>query len=297
MRDARVSARPAGQRAILACDIVAFGARRGHVQRYLREQLYSRTRAALDSTGIPFDECYHEDRGDGLFLVPPPRSSVEGLVTSTVDRLEDEIRRQHDLARPGARLRLRVALDFGLILSDEYGVLGDTVIRAFRLLDAPLFKRRVQQSGARLSVILSDRLYEDVVRPDLGGPDPSDYERLRIRSKETRTRAWVRLLGVPPDRAPRSGVAFEDVSAVAAHLLGASPLDTAEGRDALVAALPFDLRAVILRQPDAMMDAYCILRPCVDDDRGRSALLYALGGLSLPHPAFDDLQEAISELP
>ncbi|WUI02901.1 hypothetical protein OHR68_14190 [Spirillospora sp. NBC_00431] len=297
MRDARISARPAGQRAILACDIVAFGARRALVQRYLREQLYTRTRAALDSTGIPFDECYHEDRGDGLFLVPPPGFPVEGLVTGTVERLGEEIRRQHDVARPGARLRLRVALDFGQIQPDEYGVLGDAVIRAFRLLDAPLFKRRVQESRARLSVILSDRLHADVVRPDLGGSDPSDYERLRIKSKETRTWGWVRLLGVPPGRAPRPGIAFEDVSAVAARLLGASPLDTAEGRDALVAALPDGLRTLIQRRPEPMMDAYCILRPCVDDTRGRSALLHALGGLPLHPPAFDELQDAISELP
>lgn len=217
-------------------------------------------------------------------------------MAATVDRLGDEIRRQHDMARPDAQLRLRVALDFGHVLSDEYGVLGDAVIQTFRLLDAPLFKRRVQQSGARLSVILSDRLYADVVRPDLGHSDPSEYERLRIRSKETRTRAWIRLLGVPPVRAPRPGIAFEDVSAVAARLLGATPLDTAEGRDALVAALPYGLRGLIQRQPDAMMDAYCILRPCVDDSSGRSALLRALGGLSLPASAFDDLQEAISEL-
>ncbi|MGH3243530.1 MAG: effector-associated domain 2-containing protein, partial [Spirillospora sp.] len=77
----------------------------------------------------------------------------------------------------------------------------------------------------------------------------------------------------------------------------APPLDTAEGRDALVAALPDGLRARIQRRPEAMMDAYCILRPCLDDTRGRSALLRALGGLPLPPTAFDDLQDAISELP
>ncbi|MGH3240039.1 MAG: hypothetical protein ACRDNL_06640, partial [Spirillospora sp.] len=214
MRDApisaaRISARPDGQRAIVTCDIVGFGARRGDVQRYLREQLYARTSAALDSTGIPFDECYHEDRGDGLLLVPPSRSSVEGLVTGTVERLGEEIRRQHKVARPGARMRLRVALDFGHVQPDHYGVHGGAVIRAFRLLDAPLFKRRVQESRARLSVILSDRLYADVVGPDMGGSDPSEYERLRIRSKETKTWAWVRLFGVPPGRAAGPGLAFE----------------------------------------------------------------------------------------
>lgn len=293
----QISTRPAGRHAILACDIVAFSGRRGHVQRYLRAELYSRTRVALDAAGIPFDDCYHEDRGDGFFLIPPSGSSVEGLVTGAVDRLGEEIRRQHDVARPGARMRLRVALNFGQVHSDDYGVLGDAVIRTFRLLDAPVFKQRVQQSGARLSVILSDRLYEDVVRPDLGGSDPSEYERLRIESKETRTRAWVRLLGVPPGGAPRPGIAFEDVSAIVERLLSTAPLDTAEGRDALVAALPKGLRTVIQRQPDAMMDAYCILRPCVDGTRGRSALLRALGALPLPPPAFTDLQVAISELP
>lgn len=293
----RISARPAGRRAILACDIVAFGGRRGHVQRYLRAELYARTRVALDSAGIPFDDCYHEDRGDGIFLIPPSGSSVDGLLTGMVDRLGEEIRRQHDVARPGARLRLRVALDFGQVHSDDHGVLGDAVIRTFRLLDAPLFKQRVQQSGARLSVILSDRLYEDVVRPDLGGSDPSGYERLRIVSKETRTRAWVRFLGVPPGGGARRSIAFEDVSAIAGRLLGAAPLGTAEGRDALVAALPERLRTLIQRCPEATTDAYCILRPCLDNARDRSALLHALDALPLSPAALSDLQLAISELP
>ena len=38
----------------------------------MRSGLYGSLRAAFVRSGIPWDLCYHEDRGDGVLILVPP---------------------------------------------------------------------------------------------------------------------------------------------------------------------------------------------------------------------------------
>ncbi|TDB86948.1 hypothetical protein E1264_16220 [Actinomadura sp. KC216] len=292
------SAHNAGIHPIFVCDIVAFGDRRSeNVQLYLRTELYSRLGRAFGNSGIALDDCYYEDRGDGLLLVPHPDVSADALVASVVNDLDGEIRRQHDVARSDARMRLRVAVSSGHVRWDRYGVAGTAVIQAFRLLEAPAFKRLVRDSGARLGVVVSDRLYGDIIRPDVGRANPADYERLRVEIKEMSTWGWVRLLGVPATPSRRPEILPEVVLGLAELLLELPLGASRDGRTALVDALPGALSRQIAREPDATTDAYCVLRPCVETSTGVSALLDTLRNL-VPDPgALNSLEHALATLP
>jgi hypothetical protein len=256
-------------------------------------------RRALDNSGLTFEDCYHEDRGDGLLLLPDPRASLDAMVTSVVDDLNGEVRRQNQVAAPEARIQLRVAVHSGPVHFDRYGVTSRDMIHAFRLLDAPAFKRRVRESGARLGAIISSRLYDDVVRPDVGRADPADYQRLRVEIKETRTWAWLRLLGLPDQGPMRTNpeVVPEDVLTLAQRLLEL-PFTASRGRrTALVDALPDDLADRIRRETEPLMDAYCIVRPCVETAAGAAALLNALRRLSPGPGSLGRLDRDLADLP
>jgi hypothetical protein len=178
---------------VLAFDIVAFGDRRrdDDVQLYVRSRLYRILETAFAEVGLPRWRCHREDRGDGVLLVVPPPVSAELLVTPLADRVRAGLRRHNKLSSDAAQIRLRMALHAGHVHFDPYGVAGQTLVHAFRLLEAPAFKTAFAAMPCELGLVVSDRVYEDVIRhgPDL--IDPASYDAISVSVKETEARAWV----------------------------------------------------------------------------------------------------------
>lgn len=192
-RDPSVASSPA-LRAMAAVDIVSFGARErsDDIQLYLRESLYRILQSAFTSAGIPWEQCRLEDRGDGALIILPTTPSVL-LVDPMALELKALVRRHNRVSSTAAQLQLRVAVHAGLVHVDDFGLSGSAVTHLFRLLDAPVFRRAVHESGTEVGVIISDSFYDDAVLPGLGMLDPASYTPLRIRVKETRTRGWMSL--------------------------------------------------------------------------------------------------------
>ncbi|GAA2165008.1 hypothetical protein [Actinomadura napierensis] len=92
--------------------------------------------------------------------------------------------------------QLRLAVHTGQVHRDEHGVAGTALVHLFRLLDAPAVKKTAADTGADLTMVVSDRLYTDATESG-GLIDPAAYTPHRITSKETRTRAWI---WTPPTR-------------------------------------------------------------------------------------------------
>jgi hypothetical protein len=179
--------------AILAFDIVAFGDRRrdDDVQLYVRDGLYRILETAFEATGVPWRTCHREDRGDGVLVVVPPLVSTEPLVSPLADRVRAGLRRHNKLSSEAAQIRLRMVLHSGHVHFDQYGVAGHTLVHAFRLLEAPAFKTAFDATCGELGFVVSDRLYDDVIRHGPGLIDPDRYEAINVSLKETKTRAWM----------------------------------------------------------------------------------------------------------
>lgn len=193
-------ARPSGYRTIFVCDIVGFGRRKGRdrVQAHLRATLYAALENCFDESGIRFDACYREDRGDGVMIVLPAESDAALLVHPLVDRLRGEIRRANELASEIATMRLRVALHCGRMGSDDNGIVGTTVNHVFRLLDAPGFKKAMEESTADVAVLASAEFYAAVIQEGSGAIDPAEFRPLDVHVKETDGTAWIRVPGAAP---------------------------------------------------------------------------------------------------
>lgn len=183
--------------AVLAVDIAGFTRpdRDDDIRRYLHEKLYECLRKALNESGIPWDGCFWEDRGDGALIVVPPEFSFKALIDPFPEKLRILIRRHNHVSREAAAIQLRAAAHIGPVDHDGHGFVGTDVNFLFRMLDARPLKRLLASSGAELALVVSDYVYRSLVcrYPSLVHPDT--FRTVRFQTKNTRARAWTYLPG------------------------------------------------------------------------------------------------------
>ncbi|MEU4802565.1 substrate-binding domain-containing protein [Actinosynnema sp. NPDC023587] len=186
--------RPAVHRTMLAVDVCGFGALGRSQQQAVRHGLYAALEAAFVECGVPWDDdwdgTYHEDRGDGLFVLVPAGVPNSRVVSALPHALVGQLRRYNAMFRPQTGIRLRAAITAGEVLNDGNGVMGDGLVLAFRLLDCAALRDEVTRRPGELALIVSDRFYQDVVRDD-AGCDPDSYRRVPVDVKEVRGAAWL----------------------------------------------------------------------------------------------------------
>jgi hypothetical protein len=77
-------AQPAVHRPIVVVDVEGFGdqQRTDPHQLMVRAGMYDVLKWAFQDTGISWDDCYHEDRGDGVLILAPTLVSKSVFVES-----------------------------------------------------------------------------------------------------------------------------------------------------------------------------------------------------------------------
>lgn len=180
---------------ILYFDIAAFGdpSRDSDIQTFVRSGLYRILRAAFGRVGVPWQDCYHEDRGDGVLVIAPPVNPIDA-VAALPPWLHAEIQRHNKCASVIARIQLRAALHVGPVYWDEYGVCGEAVIHAARLIDLQQGRVALSEGDADLVFIRSATVHESVVPQGLSVSEP-EYQRIKTRVKESSITAWINVWG------------------------------------------------------------------------------------------------------
>src|ERR1700733_5677318 len=204
--------RLAVHRTIVVVDVEGFGDKRrtNRDQLSIRDGLYRAMRDAFGRAGIPWGDCGHEDRGDGVFILVPAEVP-KGLLAEVLPSALVTALGTHNSAHPGPeRIRLRMALHAGEVYYDEHGVTAAAVNLAFRLLDASALKAALASSSGVLAVIASSWFYEEVIRHS---PGASVYRPVEVAVKETTTTGWICL---PDQLDPAGGTMLERLPAVAA---------------------------------------------------------------------------------
>ena len=210
--------RLAVHRTIVVVDVEGFGDQRrtNPHQVAVRDGLYRTMREAFGRAGISWDDCGHEDRGDGVFVLVgaevPKGLLAESLPSALVAALC-----AHNGTHPGPeRIRLRMALHAGEVHYDEHGVTSAAVNLAFRLLDAGALKAALASSPGVLAVIASSWFYEEVVRHSAAA---AAYRPIEVAVKETTTTGWVCL----PDHTDPAGRVMPELLPPVAGVPGAQP--------------------------------------------------------------------------
>jgi class 3 adenylate cyclase len=156
--------RPAVHRTIVVVDVEGFGTqRRTPDQVAVRNGLYRALQQAFREAHIPWADCYHEDRGDGVFILAPAELPKGAFVESLPYVLVEALRQHNSTHCPQARIRLRMALHAGEIQYDDHGVTGTAINLAFRLLEAAPLKAAFAESPGVLAVITSSWFFDEVV--------------------------------------------------------------------------------------------------------------------------------------
>ena len=156
---------------------------------------------AFAESGIGWDSCVSEDRGDGALILVPPEVPKTRLVTGLPGMLAAAVTGHNRGSSVPERMRLRVALHAGEVYRDAHGVAGAAVNHAFRLAEAPALRSALAASPGVLALIVSDWFFTEVVRHDPAAV-PGSYRRVEVSVKETAATGWIR---VPDPAAVRPG--------------------------------------------------------------------------------------------
>jgi hypothetical protein len=194
---------------IVVADIEGFGDPRRtepHL-RAVREGLDAVMRATFAAARLPWEDCYREVRGDAIFALVPAEADKAAFVETALPTLVTQLRVHNETHPEAQRIRLRVALHAGEVGYDAHGVTSASVIRAFRLCDAPSLKAALAGSPGVLAVIASEWLFDEVVR-HIPAVAPGSWRSVPVAVKEVDATGWITLPDHPYPSRPAPASAF-----------------------------------------------------------------------------------------
>jgi hypothetical protein len=175
-------------RSIIVVDIAGSG--RWHNQTLLcaRDVLTTAVHAGLNAAGVT--RAFVEHCGDGMILLIPARVSKIDLLDPVIPTIADHIHAHNTTA--SQRIQLRVAVHAGEVHRDPHGWVGADLITTCRLVNGePLYQELRHPAQPDVAVVVSDLIYQAVVRHHYRGIDPAEYTPTHIQVKETDTLAWL----------------------------------------------------------------------------------------------------------
>jgi hypothetical protein len=186
-------------RLIMSLDVEGSGALPHDRQRTMRSTLDETIAGSFAAVGIA-DAEYH-DRGDGAIVLIRPEVAKARVLGPWLTELEQGLLARRRAMGAGAAVRVRVGVHAGEVEYDANGMLSTDINLACRLEAAGVTRATLAAApGAVLVVVVSDPVYQSVVRDGGRFLRPEHYREVRVQAKETDTRAWICVPGysVPP---------------------------------------------------------------------------------------------------
>lgn len=183
----------------LAVDAKGYGGRDSVAQYDLQRDLPKVLKDAAAAAGLDRSQWCIQQQGDGELALLPPGQREPRVVDDFVRELHAYLALLNFERRSETRLRLRVAIHFGVAYKAQSGFAGDAVVVTARLLaSAALHDALEQAPGADVAVALSDRVYTDIVFQRHTSLLPDQFSRVEVAEKEYTGPAWIRVLSHGP---------------------------------------------------------------------------------------------------
>jgi hypothetical protein len=188
---------------LAAVDIEGFSRLDASRQVRRQQELARVLDAAARRAGMDRAAWVREVRGDGELAVLPDGTDGPVLVARYPRELATALTKLNGEGASRARLRLRLALHHGTLAAGALGVAGNAPIEVSRLLDSDVLRRELaRRPDQDLVLIVSERVYGDVVQTRFLGLDPAEFAAVTIGVKGQEYRGYIhRPLGEASARA------------------------------------------------------------------------------------------------
>ncbi|WP_055498001.1 hypothetical protein [Streptomyces albus] len=187
------------RRLCLAADVEQYGGLDTRTQSAVQSQLVRTLDEAATLAGLDRAAWQRQPQGDLEFAVLPEATQEDAVLGPFVRHLAVCIGASN-ASSVAQRVRLRMAVDSGVVADGALGHAGPTPVAVARYVNAPPLRAVLATlTAADLAVLVSDRLYQDVVQSGRPGLDPAQYVRVHVRVKEFGGYGWIHVPGHAPD--------------------------------------------------------------------------------------------------
>jgi hypothetical protein len=171
-------------RFLVAVDIEGFGQRYAAEQAHVQDDLEDAITQATVNVGLARGRWYRQPRGDGELAVLPQGVNVLSLVADYPHALASAIGEINRMSNRNSRLRVRLAIHHGAVISGRFGPVGTAPIVISRLVDAEIVRQQLRmRADLDIALIVSGTIYDEVVRSRFHNMKPEAFRRSTIRSK------------------------------------------------------------------------------------------------------------------
>jgi hypothetical protein len=186
----------------LAVDAKGYAGRDSVAQYDVQRDLPKVLADAAAAAGLDRSRWHIQPQGDEELALLPSDQPDPRVVDDFVRELDACLTLLNFEKRPETRLRVRVAIHFGVAYAAPSGFAGHAVVVTARLLaSAALHDALEQAPSADVAVAVSDMVYTDTILQRHTSLRPDQFSRAEVTEKEYTGPAWIRVLS--RDRAER----------------------------------------------------------------------------------------------
>ncbi|MFF8955086.1 hypothetical protein [Streptomyces sp. NPDC014894] len=185
----------------MAADVEKYSRLDTPVQEAVQADLVRVLEEAAVLSGLDRTDWHRQPQGDQEFAVLPLETPEPMVLGGFVRNLAVRLGERNANTAESGRMRLRLAIDFGVARTAALGHSGPAPVSVARYLNAPQLKQVLEgMESTDLALIVSDRVYQDVVRLRGEGQslDPRRYLRVHVSQKEFSGYGWIHV----PEHAP-----------------------------------------------------------------------------------------------
>jgi len=152
------------RRMCVACDLEHYSRRPDNGQIEAQRAMARLLREAGERGALERAQWLTQPQGDGELALLPPGVDEARVITGLWRELREGLHRYNRHASTAARLRMRIAVHEGQTYIADNGFAGDAINTVCRLRDCAEVKNALSATGGDLVVIVSDRIFYDVIR-------------------------------------------------------------------------------------------------------------------------------------
>jgi hypothetical protein len=171
-------------------DVVDYSGRSAPARSALQKRLDRLVRDVLADVRLDLADLEHQRAGDSMHVILPLNADATRALPGLINSLDARLRA--DNGSNLDRMKLRMACDFGTFKVGANGFEGEAVIGFCRLVECSPVRQAIGPgSTAHLAVLVSEFLYQQIVRMGYTGLDHHEFAHVTAQVKGYQADAWL----------------------------------------------------------------------------------------------------------